>query len=97
MCVLLFLGDWKGGDLILFEPGLRFTVSRGDILMFPSAKFTHFNMHYEGARLTFVFHTDRDSRRWIESRNGWEQHINSSRTIIREDEYVDEDSESDII
>ena len=92
MCVLLFLGDWKGGDLILFEPGLRFKVSRGDILMFPSAKIMHFNMHYEGLRLTLVFHTDRDSKRWMESRNGWEQHINITGTIIREDEY-EEDSE----
>ena len=71
ICVLLFLGNWKGGDLILYEPSLRFTVSRGDILMFPSAKIMHFNMHYEGLRLTLVFHTDRDSKQWMESRNGW--------------------------
>ena len=88
MCVLLFLGDWQDGDLVLYEPGLRFKVTRGDILIFPSTKLTYFNLHYEGSRISLVSHTDSNASRWLRDRNGWIRHIN-----VDEEDYDVSDSD----
>jgi len=70
-------GEWKGGELCLFEPRLVFKLEPGDILVFPSSKITHFNLHMEGIRCSLVLQTDKELVRWTEERNGWANHMAS--------------------
>ncbi|TFK58751.1 hypothetical protein BDN72DRAFT_746285, partial [Pluteus cervinus] len=45
LCAVIPFGEFTGGELCLFEPGLVFDIKPGDILIFPSAEITHFNLH----------------------------------------------------
>ncbi|TFK60397.1 hypothetical protein BDN72DRAFT_779467 [Pluteus cervinus] len=71
LCVVIPFGDYTGGELCLYEPGLTFPIQPGDILMFPSSKFTHFNLHFNGFRGSFVLHTDKKLGEWKVQRNHW--------------------------
>ncbi|KAJ7509215.1 hypothetical protein B0H11DRAFT_1791472, partial [Mycena galericulata] len=46
LCFTIPLGSFTGGQLCLFEVGLSFNLKQGDILVFPSCDFTHFNCHF---------------------------------------------------
>ena len=71
ICCVLVIGDCKGGDLCLYEPGLVIPLQSGDFVAFKSGDITHFNLHFQGERVSFVFHTDREMKSWKEDRNGW--------------------------
>ena len=72
VCLVLALGDFKGGELCLYEPGLIVPLQHGDFIIFPSCRFTHFNLHYSGRRASVVLHTDREMSKWQDNdRNGW--------------------------
>lgn len=86
ICVVAFMGEWEGGDLCLYEPGLRFTVRRGDVLIFPSARLTHFNLHYQGVRMSFVLHTDKAGQTWVKDRNEWKPQMNADSDSEEETE-----------
>jgi len=47
----------------------------GDVIIFKSAKISHFNLHYIGKRASLVFHTDRAARSWAKDRNGWDHNF----------------------
>lgn len=53
----------RGGGLCLYEAKLVFNLQPGDILVFPSTLFTHFNLHIKGLRASFVFHSDKQWKR----------------------------------
>ena len=56
ICVVIPFGEWEGGDLCLHELGLVIKLHPGDIVVFPSRKITHFNLHFTGMlRDIFVF------------------------------------------
>lgn len=69
--VIPFTRNCKGGGLCLYEARLVFNLQSGDILVFPSALFTHFNLHIDGLRASFVLHLDKHGKSWVESRNNW--------------------------
>ena len=72
VCLVLALGDFDGGELCLYEPGLIIPLQHGDFIIFPSFRFTHFNLHYKGRRASVVLHTDREMSNWRDGeRNGW--------------------------
>ena len=72
ICVVLVLGDHVGGDLCLYEAGLVIPLKTGDFVAFPSARLTHFNLHFIGQHASIVLHTDREIEAWTNGhRNGW--------------------------
>jgi hypothetical protein len=71
VCVLIVFGNFEGGSLCLYEAGLVFDLKPGSILIFPSARLTHFNLHFSGKRGSAVLHVDREQIYWKIDRNGW--------------------------
>ena len=74
-CVVLVLGDCKGGSLVLKEPALALDLKPGSIVAFPSDRITHFNEHFEGLRVSVVLHTEKDMIPWMENYNGWSHRV----------------------
>ncbi|KIY43172.1 hypothetical protein FISHEDRAFT_54036, partial [Fistulina hepatica ATCC 64428] len=74
-CGVLVIGVHKGGHLCLLEPGIVIGAWNGDFIFFLSRNITHFNLHYSGKRASIVFHTDIDSSKWVEGRNGWDNNV----------------------
>lgn len=71
-CLVIPIGEFEGGDLCLYEPGLTLRLSNGDLVVFQSADTTHFNCHFKGHRASFVLSTDKHMDNWIGGRkNGW--------------------------
>ena len=70
-CLVLAIGDFEGGELVLYEPGLVIPLQNGDFVVFSSYHITHFNLHYRGRRSSIVLHTDREMVKWQTTRNGW--------------------------
>ncbi|TFK58372.1 hypothetical protein BDN72DRAFT_782173, partial [Pluteus cervinus] len=75
LCAVIPFGEYDGGQLCLFEPGLVLDIKPGDIVIFPSADITHFNLHFNGERGSFVFYSDKRMADWIEGCNGWSDYI----------------------
>jgi hypothetical protein len=74
LCLVIPFGEYQGGDLVLWEPGLVLDLKQGDFILFPSSKITHFNLHFTGFRGSVVMHSDRELRSWAD-KNGWDQHM----------------------
>jgi hypothetical protein len=75
ICVVIPFGTWKNGGIVLHEVRLLVDLSPGDILVFPSYKITHFNLHFDGLRFSLVMHSDKHGQSWVDDRNGWKTHI----------------------
>lgn len=73
ICVVVVISDCEGGDLLLVEPGLALSLQNGDAVIFKSADISHLNEHFKGLRASIVFHSDKEARAWVESRNGWKE------------------------
>ena len=72
LCVVLVLGEHTGGELCLYEAGLVLPLHTGHFIAFPSARLTHFNLHFSGQRASLVLHTDKEMWTWTDhGRNGW--------------------------
>lgn len=71
LCLVLPIGKFQGGRLVLKEPGLVVELLQGDFIAFQSAKVTHLNTHYQGMRASMVLHTDKEMKHWVTRRNGW--------------------------
>lgn len=76
LCLVLAVGSFTGGDLVLYEPGLVIPLRNGDFVIFPSCDVTHFNLHYRGRRASIVLQTDREMVKWHSTRNGWSDNNN---------------------
>ena len=76
ICLVLAIGDFEGGELVLYEPGLVIPLRNGDFIVFCSCDITHFNLHYKGRRASVVLHTDREMVKWQKGRNGWSTNYN---------------------
>lgn len=72
ICIVLALGQFQGGQLVLYEPGLVVDLRSGDWVAFPSGDTTHFNLHYKGKRASIVLHSDKEGDQWVKTRRGWE-------------------------
>lgn len=71
LCVVIPFGNWEGGELCLYHPGVALELEPGDVVAFPSDRISHFNLEMSGLRGSLVLATDRDTRSWTETRNGW--------------------------
>lgn len=71
ICLVMPIGNFVGGELVLVEQGLVLALGSGDLVVFHSSETTHFNLDYQGERASFVLHTDRNMATWAENRNGW--------------------------
>lgn len=71
-CAVLVLGDFDGGELCFAELGVVFELKNGDLIVFPSGKITHFNLHYNGVRVSFVLHSDKSGEGYEGDFNGWD-------------------------
>ncbi|TFY50747.1 hypothetical protein EVG20_g11353 [Dentipellis fragilis] len=72
LCGVFTLGEFEGGELVLYEPGLIVPMQSGDFVIFPSARTTHFNLHCKGSRMSFIFKTDLAYSRWVKNMNSFE-------------------------
>ncbi|KAJ7697111.1 hypothetical protein B0H16DRAFT_1442511 [Mycena metata] len=73
-CIVVpLMRNCKGGALVLHEARLVLDLHTADVVLFPSGRFTHFNLHYVGMRASLVFHTDAGGRQWTEGEgaNEW--------------------------
>lgn len=75
ICVVLVLSDCIGGELCLMEPGVVLDLRLGHLVIFPSTKISHFNLHFMGRRASVVFHTDKELEHWAKDQNGWRGNV----------------------
>ena len=71
LCVVIPFGEWEGGELCLFQPGLVLELQPGDVVAFPSDRISHFNLEMSGLHGSLVMATDQDNRGWKENKNHW--------------------------
>lgn len=57
-CCIIPIGDYAKGELVLDELGLVLNIKPGNTVIFNSSKITHFNLDFEGKRISFVLTTD---------------------------------------
>lgn len=74
VCVVMPIGNFEGGELVLAELGLVIELKNGEVIIFPSTILTHFNMHCRGTRASFVLHTDASAMNFVENQNDWKLH-----------------------
>jgi len=75
LCAVFPFGNWTGGELCLYEPGITLELRAGDVVLFPSNRITHFNLRMAGHRGSMVLNTDSHMKSWIKDRNGWGERI----------------------
>jgi hypothetical protein len=71
VCLICPFGDFEGGSLCIYEPGMVFDLPPGRFAAIRSKRNVHFNLDYVGKRFSFVFTSDKALMRWEEQRNGW--------------------------
>ena len=74
LCLVLAVGRFTGGGLVMKEQGLVLDLEHGDFAVFASGDTTHFNLNYVGERVSLVLHTDGGFDRWENGQNGWGKH-----------------------
>jgi hypothetical protein len=78
-CIVLVVGDFEGGELVLHEPGLVLELRSGDVVIFPSSKITHFNLHFRGRRASVVLHSDVEGNGYQKDFNGWDGNVHLTK------------------
>ncbi|KIO05430.1 hypothetical protein M404DRAFT_15392 [Pisolithus tinctorius Marx 270] len=74
-CLVLAIGQFQGGSLVLVEPGLVLELRQGDFVVFRSPEVSHLNLDYTGERASLVLHTDREMDSWVWNQNGWGHNV----------------------
>ncbi|KAG2092943.1 uncharacterized protein F5147DRAFT_585688, partial [Suillus discolor] len=74
LCLVLAVGEFTGGGLVMKEQGLVAELRNGDFAIFRSGETTHFNLDYLDGRASLVMHTDGGFKTWEKDRNGWKNH-----------------------
>jgi len=75
LCVVIPFGDWEGGELCLYDPGVVLELEAGNVVVFPSDRISHFNLEMSGLHGSLVLATDRAMHSWKEGKNSWEHAI----------------------
>lgn len=78
-CCVFTLAKFTGGQLVLYELGLVIDLQPGQVVLFPSRKITHFNLHFTGERVSIVLSFDKEAVKWVKTANGW-SHILSTNS-----------------
>ncbi len=71
-CLLLCIGHYEGGGLILVEGKLVVETDQGVLIVFPFGHFTHLNEHYVGFRSSIVIHSDNSGWSYQTDGNAWD-------------------------
>ncbi|TFK16648.1 hypothetical protein FA15DRAFT_711544 [Coprinopsis marcescibilis] len=58
------------GELVIDAAGLVLRLGDGYPVFFPACELVHYNLHYSGRRLSFVFHSDSSAKVWTKDYNG---------------------------
>jgi hypothetical protein len=58
VCVVIPIGLWDGGELVLDELGLVLDLKQGHAIVFKSQYITHYNLDYKGKRISVVLQSD---------------------------------------
>ncbi|KAG6371355.1 hypothetical protein JVT61DRAFT_9557 [Boletus reticuloceps] len=74
-CLVMPIGQFQGGSLVLVEPGLVLDLRQGDFAVFQSCDVSHFNLNYIGRHASLVLHTDRGMETWRKNQNNWSHNI----------------------
>jgi hypothetical protein len=85
LCLIIVISDpdCEGGDLCFFEPGIVFELLNGDMIIFESKKYSHFNLHFKGYRSSVVFHSDSAFTLWTSQANGWKDNVNFRQSVLQ--------------
>lgn len=59
ICVVVPIGDFVHGELVLDELGLVIALQSGEAIAFRSNCVTHYNLDFEGRRVSLALQTDR--------------------------------------
>ena len=78
LCGVFVLGEFTGGELCLYEQGLKLPLKSGDLVVFDSKNSTHFNLHCVGWRFSFVFQSDKALDSWVTDYNNWQDFVNGN-------------------
>jgi hypothetical protein len=73
LCEVIVIGDHKGGELVLVEPGLVIKLKSGNVVIFSSNLITHFNLHYKGVRMSIILNTDKVLEDYMIKMKGWNE------------------------
>jgi hypothetical protein len=71
VCVVITFGDFRGGQLGLYEAKILLEMEGFHICFFPSDRFTHFNFPFQGQRGSISLSTEKASKHWVQFRNHW--------------------------
>ncbi|KAJ7258139.1 hypothetical protein C8J57DRAFT_1234311 [Mycena rebaudengoi] len=63
-CVIPFTKNCMGGALVLHEMGLMLDLHSADLIIFLSSQMTHYSLHFQGIRASFVFQMDKLMLKW---------------------------------
>ncbi|KAF8832091.1 hypothetical protein HHX47_DHR1001115 [Lentinula edodes] len=74
-CICVTIGNPKGGELGMYEPKLLIETRNGDVVVFFSHKYTHFNLPYSGTRGSIVIHGDKTGVDYQKDGFGWFKNI----------------------
>jgi hypothetical protein len=74
MCVVIPIGQYDRGELVIEELGLVVDLRPGQFLAFKSKYLTHYNLDFEGRRVSIVLQTDEDIDTSIERREFYKKH-----------------------
>lgn len=75
ICVVIALGDFEGGELVLEEPGIVINLKNGEGVAFNSRRITHLNLLYRGTRMSLVLHSDKQGIQFVSvDKHGWALH-----------------------
>lgn len=74
-CICITVGNPKGGELGLYEPKLLLETCNGDVVVFHSDRYTHFNLPYSGTRGSIVIHADKTGVSYQKNGFGWFDNI----------------------
>ncbi|KAK7433815.1 hypothetical protein VKT23_020531 [Stygiomarasmius scandens] len=71
-CIIIPIGHFEGGELMLVEPKLVAEIGHGDVVAFNSADFTHGNLPFRGERASLVIQMDRAATSYQENGQFWD-------------------------
>lgn len=69
-CVVLTIGNHRRGELVIGQPKLVLETRNGDVVVFRSDFYSHFNLHYEGKRASIVIHGDKQAVAYQKNKSG---------------------------
>lgn len=70
-CVVIPIGDFQDGELILYEPRISIALRSCNPIIFDSRGITHLNQHYSGYRSSLVLHVDEALSAYRQTRANW--------------------------